>query len=282
MYTYETVTVNDAISRGRKMISYPVTAIIFATIALGCFLAVQALVTGWVIVAIIAAGFVAAWVYWSFMITKWRIWAFDNVRNVHELQRKAVEAQLIWNEGSFWEKTEIRSAADKAKLESLQSKFDQKDVFTDDVTLPAETLIYYSKKTIYFEIGIMTIFLGAGIYLLVTGIYLPGVFSCGIGLFFIYSEYKKVANKDPQIIINEKGMETSATGFHEWKDISDDEVITRPSGRSSVTNLEYNYPGGSAKLNISELDTNKKALEDILHTYRLRSERSNALAQQMV
>jgi hypothetical protein len=49
------------------------------------------------------------------MITKWRLWAFENVRNVHELKERAVQAKLIWPDHSIFEKMEIRSASDKER-----------------------------------------------------------------------------------------------------------------------------------------------------------------------
>jgi hypothetical protein len=270
---YETVTVDEAISRGRRMITFPVMGIMFGLIGLSVYLSSEDIIPALYMVIGIAAGVLLGWVYWSFMITKWKLWAFENVRNVHDLQRKAVEAQLIWNEGSFWEKTEIRNQADKDKWASLQNKFNQQDVFTEDLSVPQETTIYYSKGAIMVQIVVMLFCLGFGIYLFIMKSYIAAALLCAFAGYFIYTEYKRAINRDVQIILNDKGIQTVSAGFIDWKDIENEEVITVSSGKSSHTYLQYDYPEGSEKVEIGELDTNKKTLESLLHTYRLRSEK---------
>lgn len=273
---YETVTVDEAISRGRRMVSYPVMAIMFGIIGVSVFLSIQNIIPALYMVIGIVAGIALAWLYWSFSITKWKVWAFDNVRNVHELQRKAIEAQLIWTEGSFWEKTERWNAADRDKWALLQDKFNQADVFLEDPSVPQETAVYYSKSAILVQCIVMLLCLGLGIYLFIIKQYIGAVLLSAFGAYFIYTEYKKAMNKDAQIILNDKGIETVSAGLVEWKDITDDEVVTIRAGKSSNIYLRYNYPGGSEKINIAELDTDKKALENLLHTYRVRSEKKLA------
>jgi len=270
---YETVTVEEAISRGRRMISYPVMVIMFGIIGISVYLNTQNLIPALYMIIGIAASLLLAWLYWSFMITKWKVWAFDNVRNVHELQRKAVEAQLIWTEGSFWEKTEIWNSADRDKWALLQDKFSQKDVFIEDLSVPQETSIHYSKNAILVQCIILLLCLGLGIYLFIIKQYIGATLLCAFGGYFIYTEYKKAMNKDAQIILNDKGIETISAGFVEWKDITDEEVVIIRAGKSSNMYLQYNYTNGSEKVNINEFDTNKKALENLLHTYRVRSEK---------
>jgi hypothetical protein len=208
------------------------------------------------------------------MITKWRLWAFDNVRNVHELKRKAIESQLIGSDGSFFEKTEIRSAAEKDKWTSLQSKFDVQDVYTEDVSAPNEVIIYYSKTQARFQIGFMILLVGFGFYFgaKADSIFVEIIIGAG-ALFSGYTGISHLLNKTPQIIINDKGIQTVKAPFAAWPDIIGDEVVTKQQGRSSVTYLEYAYPGGSESINIGELDIKKTLLENLLHTYRVRSEK---------
>lgn len=62
------------------------------------------------IVLFAVGGWVAAWSWWSWQVPKWRIWALRNVTDWLELKRRAVEDKLIWPDGHFFEKTEIKSA----------------------------------------------------------------------------------------------------------------------------------------------------------------------------
>ncbi|WP_256867389.1 hypothetical protein [Winogradskyella forsetii] len=112
----EQTTVDKAIKRGHLIVNVPVFIAIIGCPALSLYLSKQNLIPGWGIGIAFFIGFVLAWFIWSFMITKWRIWAFDNVRNVHELKKRAIREKLIWNEGSIFEKTEIRRSEDKIKL----------------------------------------------------------------------------------------------------------------------------------------------------------------------
>ena len=115
----EQKSVDKAIKRGHLIVNVPVFIAIIGCPALSLYLSKQNLIPGWGIGIAFFIGFVLAWFIWSFMITKWRIWAFDNVRNVHELKKRAIREKLIWNEGSIFEKTEIRRSEDKIKLKKI-------------------------------------------------------------------------------------------------------------------------------------------------------------------
>jgi hypothetical protein len=89
-----------------------------------------------------------------------------------------------------------------------------------------------------------------------------------ISLLFGYSEYKNLNNKEPQIILNEEGISASKTPFYSWKDIDSEDVVLITQGRLSSYFLVYNYPNGSAKLSIGELDITHSSLENLLRIYR--------------
>jgi hypothetical protein len=178
---YETVTVDEAIAKAQRTINLPVILFIIGGIGGTVYVASQKILPYWVIPIGIVLAIGLGWLYWSFMIPKWKVWAFENVRNVHELQKRAVREKLIWAEGSFWNKTEIWSAIDREKWESLQSKFNQDDLFTDDVTVPSETVIRYSRSKNFFEMAVMLGIVGVGIYFLIaTDKKQPTTISCMI------------------------------------------------------------------------------------------------------
>ncbi len=125
----EIVTVNKAITRGHRMVNYPVFVIMIGTLSVSFFLGSQGSFPLWIFPLGFGLAFGLAWLYWSIMITKWRIWAFENVRNVHELKKRAIQEKLIWPDGSVFEKTEIRSSATKEKWKSLKSNLSGKISF---------------------------------------------------------------------------------------------------------------------------------------------------------
>lgn len=270
--TVYSVSVEDAISRGQKMVNRPSVIIMILVTVLSIVLAVMNLIPAWGIGIGIVLSFVAAWLCWSIMITKWRLWAFENVRNVHQLRKRAIQEKLIWPNKSIFEKTEIRSAAEKAKWQSLQSRFSQQDTFTDDLTVPAETIIYYSKFGNFLEMGIMLVAAAAGIYLIViTDRVWLGSGMTALCAWLAWKEYRQATNKKPQIIISDKGLQTASTQFYPWNSIGSEEAIIRAGGNNSNRYLSYNHPGGGELFNIDDLDITTTELNQLLILYRNRS-----------
>jgi hypothetical protein len=270
----ETVTVDEAISKGNKMVNYPAMLIMFGTIGLTFYLGTQKIIPTWGFLVGFVLAFIFAWLWWSIMITKWRLWAFENVRNVHELKKRAIQEKLIWADNSIFEKTEIRNATDKEKLNSLNNKFKQDDLFQDDLTVENETVIYYSKGKNLVEMAIMLGCLGFGIYLLLkTDSYIIGSIITIVGTYFGYKEYKEATNTEPQIIINDKGIKTISTDFFSWNDIENEEVISQASGKHTHNYLTYDHPGGTEYLLIDDYNTDQRTLNKLLILYRGRSKK---------
>ena len=71
--------------------------------------------------------YVLATVYRTIGAAKWRIWAFDKVRNVHELQERAITEKLLYltNRPGFGV-IHYNSVLQKEKWEQLQVKFQQR------------------------------------------------------------------------------------------------------------------------------------------------------------
>ncbi|MDJ1498417.1 hypothetical protein QNI19_36115 [Cytophagaceae bacterium DM2B3-1] len=271
---YETITVDEAIAKGHRMVNYPVVGIIVGTIGITCYLGIQAMLPWWVFPLGFILAFVLGWLYWSIMITKWRLWAFENVRNVHELKKRAIREKLIWPDGSFYEKTEIRGAQDKERWTGLQYKFAQDDVFHDDPSVPHETIIYYAKGKNFIEMAFMLLLMVGGIFLEVrTDTYIIGSLMAVVGAFLSYRKFREATNTTPQIILNEQGIQTIDTPFYKWSEITDEEAISEGTGNNIRYYLIYQYSGGHEKLSIDDYDINPKSLNKLLILYRGRSQK---------
>lgn len=68
----------------------------------------------------------AAWLTWSFLITHWRLWAYERVDNLDELKALGVSAKLLWPEGHARERTEIRTAAQQQRIRELEQAWARK------------------------------------------------------------------------------------------------------------------------------------------------------------
>ncbi|TRX30150.1 hypothetical protein FNW52_20410 [Flavobacterium sp. ZT3R18] len=271
----ENISVDEAIKKGHRMVNYPSMLIMFAVLGITIYCGIQNYLPKWTIPVGIILSFILSWLYWSFAITKWRIWSFENVRNVHELKKRAIQEKLIWKDGSLFEKTEIRKESEIEKLNSLQEKFKQTDlieIFKDDLSIPKETIIYFAKMKNYIEMGIMLIGVFGGIFLFTKsenqywGIGL--IIVCG---YLAYLEFREATNTEPQIIINQKGIKTISTKFYNWESIENEEVIMENSGKYSHFYLTYDFPNGTEKIMIDDYGTEHYDLQKLLKTYRGRN-----------
>ncbi|MGV0923793.1 hypothetical protein [Empedobacter tilapiae] len=271
----ETVTVDEAISKGHRMITYPVLAITIGIFGITFYLGSQKFIPAWGFPVGFIFAMVVSWLWWNFMITKWRIWAFDNVRNIHELKKRAIQEKLICSDNSIFGKTEIRTTKEVEKLNTLSNKFNQEDVFQDDLTVADETIIYYSKSKNFVEMAIMLGCLGVGIYSILIGeSYIVGSILSIIGIFFGYKKYKDATNTEPQIIINERGIKTRSTDFYSWNEIENEDVISKGSGKNIRYYLSYYHPDGTEHLLIDDYNTDIRSLNKLLILYRGRSKKT--------
>jgi hypothetical protein len=54
------------------------------------------------------AGAALGWIWWSFNVPQWRMWALNHGADEDALQHWAERTRLVWPRGSMFEKTEFR------------------------------------------------------------------------------------------------------------------------------------------------------------------------------
>jgi hypothetical protein len=263
----ETVSVEQALNKGRLQLKYLPMITTFSCIGVSIFLFYLKKFDGWIVFAGFVIGFSLGWLVWSYFVNIWKIWAYENVRNLHELKRKAIEENLIWESGSWFEKTEFRNYEQKQKLNQLEKKFLEEDIFKDDLSVPKETIIRYSRITIFFLFIIYLFIAVTGVYFVLEKEYF-GLVPLAVGLYMSYNQIKKILDKNPQIIINAEGIKLKDEQLFKWKNIRNDRVFTQKRGKNTTTYLAFN----DEMIDIDELDIKRKELENILHVYRVRSE----------
>ena len=123
-------SVEEVLKRGYWTVNFPIP---FIMIGFGCVaLYVTPLLVSKQYEGILAflgliLGFCLGWLWWSYKIVKWRIWAFENTNKEDwiTLKYEAIEQQLIWEDGNIFEKTEIRSRVEQAKIEAINREIDR-------------------------------------------------------------------------------------------------------------------------------------------------------------
>jgi hypothetical protein len=270
----ENSTVDKAISKGHKMVTYPGMLVMFGMMGLTFLFGFQKNSPVWIWPVGLLSSIILSWLFWSVRITKWKVWAFDNVRNVHELKKRAIQERLIWDDYSFFNNTEIWNSNDKQKWDLLQDKFLKKDeiIYENDLTLPTEKIIYYSKEKNLVEMIVMLGCLALGLYLILqSNSYVFGTILSLIGGYFAFKEFREATNGTPQIIISDKGIETINTRFYSWNDVDNEDVDIVSSGEHTHYYLTYEHPDGSENLLIDNYDIGYKELRRLLIVYRGRN-----------
>lgn len=60
------------------------------------------------------------WLIWSVQVPRWRLWSYQRVKDITELKEAAVYKQIIWPEGSFFQKTEWASKSVWDEIKRLE------------------------------------------------------------------------------------------------------------------------------------------------------------------
>ena len=189
-----------------------------------------------IVLIVFIFGITLSWLYWSFAIPKWRVWAYKNVakKEWEDLMWAAVDAKLIWTPGHAFEATEIRDeeAREETALfyEHILAKKRREDAlgsYSDDKSVPLETKYFLSRKDSWIEaiaiffislIAIGNLFFGTEIFMKIMGL--------GIIAYIIYDQRNSplrdiLKKNEAQVILNEKGIsiKKKVLVFHPWERI---------------------------------------------------------------
>lgn len=276
----ENVTVKEALRKGKLHLMYIPVFLLFFFIGLygfGLYLLDQNEVDEtWVMIVFGFGGIILVlflpFIYYYIKLPRWRIWAYTNVRNVHELKRKAILARILYEDDSFYMRFEIKSAEQKEQLRLLQQKFERPDEFIDDPLLPFETVYEYGKAAkvgfafagLFFCMGLVVLYLG--VY---SGGAIATVFSLILGIF-IARRYNKM--KGATLTFSNEGVNTYDKGFHSWKDIRNEKVHPVGSGKNTVYYFSYDVSGETINISLAEFSANPKKADHAIRVYRGRFE----------
>ena len=112
----KSIGIGTAILLGHLIVTVP--ALLFILAGVGICLAVMFLLATLpppfpglsYILGIISAGMgmLAGWLWWSYVVPRWRRWAHKNGAPADKLQKWAAITGLVWPKGSIFEKTEFK------------------------------------------------------------------------------------------------------------------------------------------------------------------------------
>lgn len=99
-------------------------------------------------------GILLSWLYWSFAIPKWRVWAYKSVpkREWEDLMWAAIDAKLIWSPEHPLEATELRNEEETEEtalfykhISAKRRREDALGSYSDDKSIPIETQYFLNK-----------------------------------------------------------------------------------------------------------------------------------------
>jgi hypothetical protein len=277
--TMKNLSVEKAISKGQLWVNLPAMIVMFGIMLVSGILADSKIIPLWAGFAGLISSFILAWLTWSFLITKWRIWAFSNVKNLKELHRKAVAEKLIWEKGHFLEKTEIRNKKEKELIEEFERKmgFQKHEYipFKDDMNVPVETTIFYSQVVTFLGLifsGILPLLLGSYFLYVDKRDWIFYLFVVG-GFINCLLKYRVILNKTPQIILNKKGIFIEEQGFFDWYSVSCIEITSHDKlDEVSFVSQKRNF-----RKELNDLDITPEELKRLINIYTGRSSKSKTI-----
>lgn len=274
------ISVSEAIKNAHLFISLPIALLIIGSTFIIEYLYNDQLDYLNASLLGIILGVILAWMYWSFAITKWRIWAYKNVEHIHLLTKTAISNHIIWPPAHFFSKTEIVLPPDRLILETLQERLKKPDTYTVISALPKQTEYYYTASYLRKRIA----YLATYIIIVVTLFYFDfiGIFlSIGIFVGIIFTPLshaiKNLNNTKFQLQINERGITFSNGIHHSWNSIQ--QFYFKDNNLDCIASktlmVEYKNPVTDQILLTSQdlinLEFDKSTILMHLHSYQIQS-----------
>ncbi|TDP59443.1 hypothetical protein [Flavobacterium dankookense] len=219
-------------------------------------------------------GFIFMKLYWNYASLKWQFWAFENVRNVHELKRKALENKLI-SEKNFIlvRKFKNRDYERHKKVERIRKNFEEKDIHYDDFSVPKEMEVKIPKANslIVFIIGVFVVVMAIKSYLDQSVKMYQSLIILALGILLLLSGLLALIDKKPQLILNSNGIKINKKDFISWNEINQIYVEKGQDGNSVTHHLIIKPTmNKDIKFRIDGYDKKPYLIEKAIQIYRTR------------
>lgn len=274
-----TLSVDQAISIGKRKILLPcILFIIIPPIFIYVFLGSRWGIMIAPMLFLLGAGIAAF--YRAIALPKWKIWAYSNVRNIHELKRRSQYAWISLESdkagpGQF----EYWTSAQREQWKQIETRFDTADEFIDDQSVPEQLTIYfawYKKLAILllsfltFSFGLVCMYFAVGEKLSFAVVWriFVAVFFTSMGIWLSYLALLQLFNRKAQIILSEKGIETYKNGFSPWSAIRDINIIAKGTTRHRSFYLQYWAENGLISFELDGLTIGRSKLDKYWRIYR--------------
>ncbi|MGV3611360.1 MAG: hypothetical protein ACO1N0_10450 [Fluviicola sp.] len=267
----EEISVKQALERGRKMLNVPSSVVPKVIIGIMVVLALLKVVAWqYALFSAPLSLLLFPLFYRSYRVTKWKLWAYENVRNVHELKAKAVMMGILSEETGFLEKL-FRTTAAENRLKELEEKFRIPDVFDDQQQVPEETTFFYAVNNLMLPVLIIILCFAASLLCFLRNDKIIGIIVITGGIWLLIQSIRKRKEKAMYLTLSDKGIGTFNYPFISWDEISGEKII-RGKVDDGDFYFVFNTPLGEESICIDNLAVQPAELLDLLKIYRGRFE----------
>ena len=155
---------------------------------------------------------------------KWKLWAYENVRNIHRLKERAIQKGILSEKESFFDNLLLATKEDKLRLQELEKKFEIEDEYVDS-SLPEETVITKDMRHHFVHIFFQIALIIFCIYWFINWAERDvGIIIALIAVSFLWNTILKLIKYKRGIQhmnFNNRGISINQNLFYSWHDIKD-------------------------------------------------------------
>ena len=122
----ERLTPQAAVDAAARYVSGPVLLIMLApalvTLALGVVAGIPFGAFWPVAGMVLIVSWLLAWLAWSILTPRWRLWAYERVEDIDELKRIALADRVLWPEGHIIHRSELAPPVLRARLAMIEAE----------------------------------------------------------------------------------------------------------------------------------------------------------------
>jgi hypothetical protein len=141
-----------------------------------------------------------------------------------------------------------------------------------------KTMFFYSRSKIFLYFLLATILMLSGLLLVSIDQPFPfGIATIGTALYSFITRFIMLRDKEPQLIINEKGIQIRKSPFYTWAVIYGVAFESRRIGKGYEEYLVFQADRRKQEIKIDDLATNKKFLISHIEMCQDRNRRLGAM-----
>lgn len=236
------------IAIGHLWINLPVVIVLLGIPILAALLNINTTLKIVLVILSILGGFASAWLLWSLLVTKWRIWAFSRADEDDwpKLNELAVKNRLIWDGHSVFELTEWRTEAEHRHITAIYERIAELEQ-VEEIKLDLQTPDYFgyrfNRLDIVAELSAMLLVLIVAVFMLLSSKIALGLIMLAL-IAFVNGSYKYIPHifhTGDCLILSSEGvfLEFPHPQLIRWDDM--DRIIVVKEGKKLVIIMDEAY-----------------------------------------